>query len=220
MTDRRLQLFTNNAIALLASSLSPTDLTFSVQTGLGDLFPQPTQPGEWFVVTLESINAPLSREIIKVIGRSGDVLTIDPIDGRGFDDTTAQSWGANDTLVDHRLTAWTLKSSLQDSQFGLPTAGQVIHTGQTQIVNSMDITGFNRTCKWLVTVQTGDDRICMFEILGVFRPTGCTHMMYAKTGDRVFFDVNVAASASNMSLIISNTDTQSFIVDAMRLQHY
>ena len=104
-----LQLFSNNAVSLLNASISATDTSLQVQPGLGSLFPQPSLPGEYFLVTLETLAAPFSREIIKVTGRSGDTFTFSLLD-RAQEGTTAQAWTANDTLVDHRVTADTLKS--------------------------------------------------------------------------------------------------------------
>lgn len=100
------QLFTNNAVSLLASGITSTATTLTVLAGMGALFPNPGAD-EFFIVTLEDQGA-TQREIIWVTGRSGDTFT-----GllRGQEDTTAQAWTAtlgSDTLVDHRLTAYTL----------------------------------------------------------------------------------------------------------------
>lgn len=103
-----LQLFTNNAIALLQTNIGPTSMTVQVQPGLGALYPQPVNPGEFFLVTLESINAPLATEIIKITGRVGDVFTVG---ARGQENTTAQAWTADETLVDHRVTAETMRQA-------------------------------------------------------------------------------------------------------------
>ena len=105
------QLFTNNAVSLLAAPISSTSTTLEVMAGYGALFPQPVDPGDFFLVTLEN-QAATSREIIRVTGRAGDILT-----GlqRGQEETTPQAWTAslnNDTLVDHRVTAGTLREAL------------------------------------------------------------------------------------------------------------
>lgn len=111
-----LQLFTNNAVSLLASPISASDTTLLLMSGFGPLFPSPG-PNEFFLVTLEDQAASV-REIIKVTGRTGDVLT-----GlvRAQEGTAARSWSAslgNDTLVDHRVTAETMNRMQQ-----LPIAG-------------------------------------------------------------------------------------------------
>ena len=112
------QLFTNNAVSLLQDAIGPTDMSITVQTGYGALYPQPVNPGDFFLVTLEPINAPLiPREIIQIIGRTGDVLTVGM---RGFEATgvgdgqpgVGQSWPAGTTLVDHRITAYTILQAM------------------------------------------------------------------------------------------------------------
>jgi hypothetical protein len=108
------QLFSNNAVALLETSIGPTDLSINLQTGLGEYFPQPVNPGDFFLITLETIASPLTREIVKIIGRSGDTLIVDP-SGRAWENPNglfpAQSWTALETLVDHRITAYTIKQA-------------------------------------------------------------------------------------------------------------
>jgi hypothetical protein len=113
------QLFTNNAVTLLALPLAATDTSMTVMTGYGTLFPNPGV-NEFFLVTLEN-QAATAREIIKVTGRTGDVFTFALAD-RGQEGTTAQAWGAssgNDTLVDHRVTAETMDRALALPQAGL-----------------------------------------------------------------------------------------------------
>lgn len=113
-----LQLFSNNAISLLAHPITAISDTLQVMNGHGDLFPQPTHPGEFFLVTLENEGA-THREIIKVTGRSGDLFT-----GliRGQENTTPRAWNSSygdDTLVDHRVTAGTLRKALEPSMSDL-----------------------------------------------------------------------------------------------------
>lgn len=222
MSDCRLQLFTNNAVALLNVGITSSDLSITVQPGLGVLFPQPVNPGEWFLVTLEDINAPINREIIKVIGRTGDTFTIDPA-GRGWEGTTAQAWPADDTLVDHRVTAATLRCLQHDTKFGESTNNLGIIVGATESANTLVVTGQNKTCKWLVTIQTDDNRICMFEAIAVYKapPLSPIFNIYSKVGDNVKFQVNVINTLSDMTLTIKNNDTSNFTsVDVIRLQHY
>lgn len=101
------QLFTNNAVSLLATGIRSSDTTLTVLPGHGDMFPTP-QGNEFFTVTLEDQSASI-QEIIHVTGRAGDLFIIE----RGKEGTQPRDWLAsqgNDTLVDHRLTAWTLSS--------------------------------------------------------------------------------------------------------------
>ena len=99
------QLFTNNAVSLLASGINATQTTLTVLAGHGALYPNPG-PNQFFTVTLENQAATI-REIVHVTARSGDVFTV----VRGQEGTDARAWTAtsgNDTLVDHRVTAETL----------------------------------------------------------------------------------------------------------------
>lgn len=105
------QLFTNNAVTLLAAAISAGDTSLTVMSGYGQLFPMPVDVGDFFLVTLED-QAGTTREIIRVTGRTGDVFT-----GliRAQEGTTAQAWSASlgsDTLVDHRVTAETMRQAL------------------------------------------------------------------------------------------------------------
>jgi hypothetical protein len=106
------QLFSNNAVSLLATAIGAGDTSLTVMAGYGALFPQPTgDASDFFLVTLENQTATV-REIIRVNGRTGDTFT-----GlvRAQEGTSAFAWGAslgNDTLVDHRVTAETMRLAM------------------------------------------------------------------------------------------------------------
>lgn len=93
------QLFANNASALLAASISDTDLTIQVASGYGALYPNPGAD-EFFTVALE--NADGDIEFVKITSRTTDLLTV-PIGGRGQDGTTALAWTNGQTRVEARL---------------------------------------------------------------------------------------------------------------------
>ena len=142
------QLFSNNAISLLRFAIGPSATTLQVLPGDGGMFPNPG-PGEYFLITLEN-QAATVREIIRVNGRSGDTLT-----GilRAQEGTTAQSWGAspgNDTLVDHRVTAETMRlamilpeklGDLEDVDTTGAVNGNVLKFNGTQWVPGTDASG-------------------------------------------------------------------------------
>lgn len=118
------QLFTNNATSLLAAPISPIATSLTVMSGYGVLFPQPIDPDDFFLVTLENQTG-TAREIIRVEGRSGDTFTTIV---RAQEGTVAQTWGAsigNDTLVDHRVTAETMRQALLQPVGGSGGAGTV-----------------------------------------------------------------------------------------------
>lgn len=92
------ELFTNNAHGTLLAGISAGDLTLTLNSGQGALFPNPVAP-DFFRTSL--IRADLSVvEIVKCTARSGDVLTIQ----RGLEGTTPASFSASDR-VRHRPTA-------------------------------------------------------------------------------------------------------------------
>lgn len=86
-----LNLFTNNAATTLASGINNTDVSLTVATGTGALFPNPTA-GQYFYCTLA--NNAGTVEIVKVTARSTDTFTI----VRGQDGTTAVSWNTGDKV--------------------------------------------------------------------------------------------------------------------------
>lgn len=137
-----LQLFTNNAISLLQTGISATSTEIQLQPGQGNLFPLPSAPGEYFLVTLETVDPPFIREIVKVTGRSGDTLT-----GcvRGQEGTSPLVWSALSTLVDHRVTAQTMRDAMllpeqgvlvKDSGVLLPDRTTTLNFG-----NGLTVTG-------------------------------------------------------------------------------
>lgn len=109
------QLFSNNAVSLLAESIGANGTSLRVIAGHGALFPQPTGDGsDYFLITLEDQSASV-REIIKVTRRVNDTLYFDIAD-RGLEGTTARNWSSesgNETLVDHRITADTMLRAMQ-----------------------------------------------------------------------------------------------------------
>lgn len=116
-------LFTNNASATLASSITNVATTLTVSSGQGSLFPVPTG-GAVFMATLT--NAALQEEIIKVTARAVDTFTIQ----RGQEGTTARNWAAGD-LVELRVTAASLNEwagAIAAVEAALPGKAALSHT--------------------------------------------------------------------------------------------
>lgn len=129
-----LQLFSNNAVSLLALPISATATSLTVMAGYGQQFPNPGQD-EFFLITLENQTA-THREIIRVTGRQGDVLSF-LLSDRGQEGTEVRAWDAslgNDTLVDHRITAETMSLAMR-----LPIPGSVPAAGQEIIDSPFDL---------------------------------------------------------------------------------
>lgn len=136
-----LQQFSNNASALLASTINNSVTTVTVQTGLGSLFPSLTG-SQFFVIAVEDTSGNI--EYMKVTARSGDNLTV----VRGFEGSTAQAFTANLARVELRPTAGTLSGFLQSGNDtltgplngGAQTITNVILSGaQVSIENAGEI---------------------------------------------------------------------------------
>jgi hypothetical protein len=63
----------NNADTTLSESITPTSTTISVATGHGDDFPT-LGASDWTLITITDKNG--AREIIKIIARTGDTMTV------------------------------------------------------------------------------------------------------------------------------------------------
>jgi hypothetical protein len=100
--------FSNNASALLATSIIPADLTVQVAAGYGALFPSPGA-GEYFFATLED-NAG-NIEVVQCTSRATDILTV----VRAQEGTLAQSFTLTVTRVELRLTKATMEEMFQVS---------------------------------------------------------------------------------------------------------
>lgn len=92
----------NNAISRLGSALSSSATILSVSAGEGAKFPSPTND-DWFPLTL--VKASGALEILRCVGRSGDVMTV----VRGQESTAAQSFAVGDR-IELRLTAGALNT--------------------------------------------------------------------------------------------------------------
>jgi len=98
-------LFTNNASAPLASSISSSATAIVVTTGQGALFPA-LSGSDYFYATLT--NSSNQLEIVKVTARSSDTMTVI----RGQEGTTARAYVATDK-IEVRVTAAGLTNMAQ-----------------------------------------------------------------------------------------------------------
>jgi hypothetical protein len=215
------QLFTNNAISLLDQPLSSSDLDIYVIPGDGALFPQPINVGDFFLVTLED-QANQIREIVKIIGRTGDILHIDPA-GRGFEATPIINWPI-DSLVDHRITAFELRKIGQiHGAITDPADPNIVQTGNSKNGDTFRISYPNNlSCKWIITVlDESTNRISIAELLAAYRGASLSpaFTVYAKTGDYLKYTVNVIANGSDMELIVNNTDTVDLRINTIRINY-
>lgn len=90
-------LMKNNAVGTLSSSISDSDLSLTLNSGQGVLFPNPAG-GDYFWVTI--VSDANEKEIVKVTARSTNTLTIE----RAQQDTSAMAFDAG-SRVELRFTA-------------------------------------------------------------------------------------------------------------------
>ena len=215
------QLFTNNAISLLENTVTASGLIIEVIPGDGALFPQPASAGDFFLVTLEDSQNQI-REIVKVIGRTGDTLHIDPA-GRGFEGTPIYDWPP-DTLVDHRITAFELRKIDQvKGNVTDPTIPNIVDASQAKTGDTFTTQyPHNLACKWIVTVlDQSTDRISISELLAVYRGASQSpaFTVYAKTGDKLKYNIDVQTVGQDMKLVVNNTDIVDLLINCIRLNY-
>jgi hypothetical protein len=196
-------------------------------TGYGSLFPQPTGDGsDFFLVTLEN-QAGTAREIVKVTARAGDVFTVIQ---RAQEGTAAQAWSAslgNDTLVDHRVTAETMRLAML-----LPETGGVVNpsvavpTTTTGVTSDTPYSDTNRLMKyWVQMYDPVSGNAQAFEVLAIIEgilSTNTETVTYSQTnriGYHFSGDVNIQLDVVNklMKLQWINTDTANVIVTVTRI---
>lgn len=101
-------LLTNNARSTLLSGINALQTEIRLRAGGGNTLPTITAPGQWFPITIEDSLGNI--EIMRVIARSGDVLTVK----RAQEGTTAKSFSAND-VVELRLTVGAMQELVSDT---------------------------------------------------------------------------------------------------------
>lgn len=119
-------LFSNFASSVLVSSIAADTTTFNVAVGDGDKFPSPSAGnGAQLVMTDISGN----REVVRLIGRVGDGLTVD----RSQEGTPALAFAAG-SRVELRLTAEVMRSFIQT---GGGTLSGPLDLGGNEIRNAL-----------------------------------------------------------------------------------
>lgn len=112
--------YANNAESTLAGAISTSATSISVQSGDGAKFPVLTN-GDWSQLTLVKLVAGVpTREIVKMTGKTGDVLTV----VRAQEGTTGLTFNGGDR-VEMRVTASGLN--------GMATSDAPAFTGQAQM---------------------------------------------------------------------------------------
>jgi len=109
--------FANNAFGVLASGISSSDTSVTLQTGQGAKFPS-LSAGDYFYATL--IDASANLEIVKCTARSTDTLTIT----RAQESTTARAFVTGDR-IECRITADTLRKAVAFEVAETPPTGSI-----------------------------------------------------------------------------------------------
>lgn len=164
--------FANNASAPLASAISSTSTAIILNAGRGAAFPT-LGADDYFYATL--VNSSNLLEIVKVIARTGDTLTV----VRGQDGTASRAYSAGDKL-ELRITA-----AGMDSKFDVE-GGEISSEGTPLEVNSTDSEpvkilmkdngvvrgrlGASSTKAFIVTNTSGTE-MGYFDTVGNFHPT-------------------------------------------------
>lgn len=106
-------LFADNATSVLVGVYNAAATSFTVNAGDGALFPQPGTNTYFMAVIEDRTQSPIAREIVKVTGRLGDVMTVT----RAQEGTTALAWTAG-VVFANRVTAGSLTSLRTDAIAG------------------------------------------------------------------------------------------------------
>ena len=166
-------LFANNAASLLAVAISNVETVLELTPGDGVRFPTISESYEYFYVTLQNGS---TQEIVKVTGRSGDVLTVE----RAQDDTTAQTFAVGSSVAMRPVSAIFNKILFADNpNFTLDETGLKVAlavaigddltvSGSAAIAGSMDINGsldvgtsaiVRNSLEVVLALKVGDDAV-------------------------------------------------------------
>ena len=216
-------LFSNNASATLASSITTSSTTVTVSTGQGALFPA-VPAGSFFYATLTDSSNNL--EIVKVTSRTSDVLTV----VRAQEGTTARAYAAADR-IEIRVTAAVLNNFVQldgdqtiagVKTFTTPLAvasggtGVTTSTGTGSVVRATSPT---LTTPVLVTPDLGTPSAAVLTnasgtavalTAGVAQSLGTTNWTVVESGGKLFFKyggVNKMSLDSSGNMIVTGDIT-------------
>ena len=195
-------LFTNNASAALASSITTSSTTITVTTGSGALFPA-ISGGNYFYATLTDSSNNL--EIVKVTARATDVMTV----VRAQEGTTARAYAAADK-IELRVTAAGMNSF---PQLGLDNTFTGINTfsGSSTFSGAVALSGTTTA----VTQSSGDNTTkvatTQFVTTGLQAayPVGSIYMSTVATNPGTLFGFGtwVAYGAGRMPISVDGTYT-------------
>ena len=193
--------FTNNATSTLASGIASGDLSLTVASGQGALFPT-LGGGDYFYCTLSNVANTI--EIVKVTARSTDTFTI----VRAQDNTTASAFVTGDK-VELRLVSAVLNNTAILDQTNVFTASQTVNINGTvgagtpaaATVTTLTATADSAfTSTGALTISKGDT---------ASRPTATSGMLRFNTQTVQFegYDGSAWSSVGGGSSITNDTST-------------
>ena len=187
---------TNNASAKLASAMSGSTQTLTVDSGSGALFPA-LSTGDWFPVTVVRKIDPTKLEVMRCTARSGDTLTVT----RAQEGTSAITFDVGD-VVELRLTALALRG-LDAASVG----GHVVGTGDDDI----PLKGSLPTPPTVVqsTGTSQEDVMSQYAVTAMFDKAALTNLTAADAGKIVM--VNAAGDGFVLGPKISTDDVANTV---------
>lgn len=186
-------LFTNNASAALASSITTSSTTITVTTGAGAQFPA-ISGGNYFYATLTDSSNNL--EIVKVTARASDVMTV----VRAQEGTTARAYAAADK-IELRVTAAGMNSF---PQLGLDNTFTGVNTFNTPIAVTSGGTGG--------TTSTGSGAVVLATSPTIASPTLTAPVLGTPASGTMTNVTGTAVGLSAGSLTTSATPSTAFTV--------
>jgi hypothetical protein len=142
-------LFSNDATTNTSGTILPTDTSVNLTGGTGVLFPQPVNPGDYFIATLVDILTGTIREIVHVTNMTGDTATII----RAQEGTSAIAWPAG-SIFAHLHTAGAMTSMMQKGDLG---SASIIYNGtDTGTPNNIQVASIEPAITALVPGMTFD----------------------------------------------------------------
>lgn len=177
-------LFNNNASALLAASISDSDLVVQVDAGFGVNFPSPSG-GQFFYLTLEDTSGNI--EVVQVTSRTVDLLTV----VRAQDNTIAQSFTLLITRCELRVVAVSLE--------GLAQRDGAVFTGDLDMNQNSVIDAY------ISGVAT---RMTAGQIAGV-----PLRDVIDNTSNEIAVPVGTRATAGGIPLVVNTDDLEAQLTD-------
>lgn len=98
-----------------------------------------------------------------------------------------------------------------------PAVRVLVPSGETSIIQEFDASIY-RTIKWIVTLTNPIlGTVRSFELLALNHSTHCSHVVYGIIGDSMQYSVDVQLINTQVTLLLTNAETNDLIVDAVRI---